>query len=119
MIGGGANTPKRNVGGTGGAPPTTFGGAEFMQGMFTAMKQVVRNTVQAMQVPIRAADTRATTAMKAFLQLRPSTFQSESGPLVAEDWLEQVTRVLRHNSSDGGRLASVICTYQLQGVALQ
>ena len=59
----------------GGAPPAVFGGAEFMQGVFTAIEQVVKNTVQMMQVPIRAADSKATTAMKAFLQLRPPTFR--------------------------------------------
>ncbi|GFS30366.1 hypothetical protein Acr_00g0011480 [Actinidia rufa] len=58
-------------GNVGGAPPTIFGGAEFMQRVFTAIEQVVRNTVQAMPVPARVANTRATTAMKAFLQLRP------------------------------------------------
>ncbi|GFS46851.1 hypothetical protein Acr_28g0004800 [Actinidia rufa] len=94
VIGGGADAPEGNVGGVGSAPPTAFGGAEFMQGMFIAIKQVVRNTVQAMQVPGRATDTRATTAMKAFLQLCPSTFRGELDPLVAEDWLEQVMRAL-------------------------
>ena len=65
-----------------------------MQRMFTAIEQVVRNTMQAMQLPVRAIDTRATSAMKAFLQLYPSTFQDKPDPLVAEDWLEQVTRAL-------------------------
>ncbi|GFZ21161.1 hypothetical protein Acr_29g0003230 [Actinidia rufa] len=69
-------------------------GAEFMQGVFTAIEQVVRNIVQTMQVPIRATENRATTAMKAFLQLRPPTFKGEPDPLVAEDWLEQITRAL-------------------------
>ncbi|GFZ11223.1 hypothetical protein Acr_22g0006210 [Actinidia rufa] len=35
------------------------GGTEFMQGVFTAIEQVVRNTVQEMLVPTRAVDTRA------------------------------------------------------------
>ena len=91
VIGGGANAPKGNVGG---APPAAFGGAEFMQGMFIAIEQVVRNTVQTMQVPVRAADMRVTTAMKAFIQLCPLTFRGESDPLVVEDWLKQVTRAL-------------------------
>ena len=30
----------------GGTPSTVSGGAEFMQGVFTAIEQVVRNTVQ-------------------------------------------------------------------------
>ena len=67
LIGGGANALRGNVGGAGGAPPTTLGGAKFLQGIFTAIEQVVRNIVQAMQVPIRVADTRATNVMKAFL----------------------------------------------------
>ena len=50
--------------------------------------------MQAMQVPARVADTRAITAMKAFLQLRPPTFKGELDLLVTEDWLEQVTRAL-------------------------
>ena len=49
------------------APPEVFGGTEFMQEVFTAIEQVVRNTVQIMQVSIRIADYRATTAIKAFL----------------------------------------------------
>ncbi|GFY96886.1 hypothetical protein Acr_11g0011920 [Actinidia rufa] len=68
-----------------------------MQGVFTAIEQVVRNTVQAMQVPARAADTRATTAMKAFLQLRPPTFKGEPDPLMAEDWLEQWWRTVEES----------------------
>ena len=89
VIGERANAPGGNVrgnaGGAGSAPSAAFGGAEFMQGIFTAIEQVVRNTVQAMQVPIRAADTRVTTAMKAFLQLCPLTFRGEPDPLDAED----------------------------------
>ena len=34
----------------GGTPPTVFGGGKFMQRFFTAIEQVVRNTVQTMQV---------------------------------------------------------------------
>ncbi|GFY91098.1 hypothetical protein Acr_07g0012940 [Actinidia rufa] len=60
-----------------------------MGGVFTAIEQVVRNTVQTMQVPVRMSESRATMAMKAFLQLRPLTFKGEPNPLVAEDWLEQ------------------------------
>ncbi|GFZ01883.1 hypothetical protein Acr_15g0004920 [Actinidia rufa] len=37
VIGGGASALGENVGG---APPTTLGGAEFMQGVFTAIEQV-------------------------------------------------------------------------------
>ena len=48
-----------------------------MQGVFTTIEQVVRNMVQAMQVPIREADSRAITAMKAFLQLCPPTFRDK------------------------------------------
>ena len=67
MIGGRANPPEGNVGGIRGTPPTAFGGSEFMQRVFITIEQVVRNMVQAMQVPIRATNTRATTTMKAFL----------------------------------------------------
>ncbi|GFS36745.1 hypothetical protein Acr_00g0047830 [Actinidia rufa] len=71
VIGGGANAPGGNdggnVGGVGGAPPTMFGGEEFMQGVFTDIEQVVKNAVQAMQVTVRAAGTRATAAMKTIL----------------------------------------------------
>ena len=49
------------------ALPVVFGGAKFMQGVFIAIEQVVRNTVQKIQVPIRAADSRAIMTMKAFL----------------------------------------------------
>ena len=94
VIGGGANALGVNVRSAGGTPPMVFDGAEFMQGMFTAIEQVVKNTVQTIQVPIRAVDTRATMAMKAFLQLRLPTFQGEPDPLVVEDWLEQVTKAL-------------------------
>ncbi|GFY86959.1 hypothetical protein Acr_05g0005980 [Actinidia rufa] len=83
VMGGGASAPRGNMGG---APPTTLGGTEFMQGVFTAIEQVVRNTVQTMQVPVRTAKSKPTTAMKAFLQLRPPTFKGEPDPLVVEDW---------------------------------
>ena len=49
------------------ALPTVFGGMKFMQRVFTAIEQVVRNTVQTMQVPVRAADSRTTMTMKAFI----------------------------------------------------
>ncbi|GFY88798.1 hypothetical protein Acr_06g0007380 [Actinidia rufa] len=78
VMGGGASAPGGNVGG---APPTTLGGSEFMQGVFTSIEQMVRNTVQTMQVPVRTAENRATTAMKAFLQLRPPMFKGEPDPL--------------------------------------
>ena len=63
-----------------------------MQGVFTAIEQVVKNTVQTMQVSSRVKDSKATTAMKAFLQLHPPTIRGEPDPLIVEDWLEQVTR---------------------------
>ena len=50
--------------------------------------------MQVMQVSVRVADTRATMAMMAFLQLRSPTFRGEPDPLVIEDWLEQVMRAL-------------------------
>ncbi|GFY80866.1 hypothetical protein Acr_01g0006750 [Actinidia rufa] len=67
VMGGGASAPRGNIRGT---LPTILGGAEFMQGVFTAIEQVIRNTVQTMQVMVRTTESRATTAMKAFLQLR-------------------------------------------------
>ncbi|GFZ18567.1 hypothetical protein Acr_27g0003060 [Actinidia rufa] len=91
VMGGGASAPGGHMGG---APFMILGGTEFMQGVFTTIEQVARNTVQMMQVPVRATDFRATMAMKAFLQLRPLTFKGEIDPLVAKDWLEQVTRAL-------------------------
>ncbi|GFS40851.1 hypothetical protein Acr_00g0070870 [Actinidia rufa] len=54
-----ANAFGGNVWVLGGAPPTLISGMEFMQGVFTAIEQVVRNTVQEMLVPARAVDTRA------------------------------------------------------------
>ena len=73
---GGPNAPK---GGVGGAPSAVFGGAEFMQGVFIVIEQVVRNIVQIMQVSVRAVDFRTTTAMKVFLQLCSPTFKGETG----------------------------------------
>ncbi|GFS43207.1 hypothetical protein Acr_00g0084230 [Actinidia rufa] len=119
VMGGRANAPVENVGNVGGAPPTILGGVEFMQGVFTAIEQVVRNTVQTMQVPIRATENRATTAMKAFLQLRPPMFKGEPDPLVAEDWLEQVTRALDTILVTEEDLRVLFASYQLQGDALQ
>ncbi|GFY92940.1 hypothetical protein Acr_08g0013360 [Actinidia rufa] len=113
---GACGCPGGNVGGP---PPTTLGGAEFMQGVFTAIEQVVRNTVQTMQVPVRTAESRATTAMKAFLQLRPPTFKGEPDPLVTEDWLEQVTRALDTILVTEEDLRVLFASYQLQGDALQ
>ncbi|GFS31821.1 hypothetical protein Acr_00g0019370 [Actinidia rufa] len=65
-----------------------------MQGVFNAIEQVVKNTMKMIQAPVRAIDSRATTAMKTFLQLRPPTFKGELDPLFAENWLEQITRAL-------------------------
>ena len=86
-----------------------------MQGMLFAIEQVVRNTMQAMQVPVRAVDTRDTTAMKAFLQLCPPTFYGEPGLLVAEDWPEQVTRALYTILMMKEDLRVLFASYQLQG----
>ncbi|GFS36700.1 hypothetical protein Acr_00g0047500 [Actinidia rufa] len=58
VMGGGAHAFGGNVWVVGGAPPTVISGTEFMQGVFTAIEQVVRNMVQEMLVPARAADTR-------------------------------------------------------------
>ncbi|GFY87396.1 hypothetical protein Acr_05g0010350 [Actinidia rufa] len=59
VMGGGANAFGGNVWIVGGAPPTVISGTEFMQGVFTAIEQVMRNTVHEMLVPSRAVDTRA------------------------------------------------------------
>ena len=80
---------------------------------------MVRNTVQTMQVLVRAADSRATTAMKAFLQLRPPTFKGEPNSLVAKDWLEQVTRALDTILITEEELRVLFASYQLQEDALQ
>ncbi|GFS34613.1 hypothetical protein Acr_00g0034850 [Actinidia rufa] len=64
-------------------------------------------------------ESRATTAMKAFLQLRPPTFKGEPEPLVAEDWREQVTRVLDTILVTEEDLRVLFASYQLQGDALQ
>ncbi|GFY91000.1 hypothetical protein Acr_07g0011960 [Actinidia rufa] len=86
-----------------------FGGMEFMQWVFTAIEQVVRNMVQTKQVPIRATNSKATTAMKAFLQLRPLVFKAEPDLLVTEDWLQQVTRALDMILVMGEELRVFIC----------
>ncbi|GFS42827.1 hypothetical protein Acr_00g0081910 [Actinidia rufa] len=83
------------------------------------MGKLVRNTVQTMHVPVRAADSRATTAMKAFLQLRPPTFKGEPDPLMVEDWLEQVTTALDTILVTEEELRVLFASYQLQGDALQ
>ncbi|GFS44720.1 hypothetical protein Acr_00g0091700 [Actinidia rufa] len=49
-----------NVWVVGGAPLTVISSAEFMQGVFTAIEQVARNTKQEMLVLTRAANTRVT-----------------------------------------------------------
>ena len=95
------------------APPTIFGRMEFMQGVFTVIEQVMRNTVQTMHVPVRAAKSRTTMAMKAFLQLRPSTFKGEPDPLVMKDWLEQVTRALDTILVTEEELRVLFASYQL------
>ena len=100
MIRRGANAPKRIVGGARGAPPTAFGSAEFMQGMFTAIEQVVRNIVQAMQVLVRAADTRATTAMKAFSSASPVNFLGLTRSFGCRGLARASYESIRHDSSD-------------------
>ncbi|GFS40049.1 hypothetical protein Acr_00g0066380 [Actinidia rufa] len=112
VMGGGASAPKKNMGG---APPMVLGGAEFMQGVFTAIEQVVRNIVQTMQMSVRTAESRATTAMKAFLQLRLPTFKGELDPLVVKDWFEQVIRALDTILVTEEDLRVLFTSYQLQG----
>ncbi|GFY91469.1 hypothetical protein Acr_07g0016650 [Actinidia rufa] len=119
VMGGRASAPMGNVGNDGGVPSAVFGGAEFMQGVFTVIKQVVRNTIQTMHVPVRVADSRTTTAMKAFLQLCPPTFKGEPDLLMVEDWLEQVTRALDTILVADEELRVLFASYQLQGDALQ
>ncbi|GFZ11681.1 hypothetical protein Acr_23g0000660 [Actinidia rufa] len=68
----------------GGVPLTVFGGAEFMQGVFTAIEQV-----------------------------------GELDPLMAEDWPEQVTRVLDTILVMEEELRVLFASYQLQGDAFQ
>ncbi|GFZ13896.1 hypothetical protein Acr_24g0000860 [Actinidia rufa] len=92
VMGGGASAPGGNMGG---APPTVLGATEFMQGVFTVIEQMVRNTVQTMQV------------------------LGESDPLVAEDWLEQVTRALDTILVTEEELRVLFASYQLQGDAFQ
>ena len=72
-----------------------------------------------MQVPIRAADSRVTMAMKDFLQLCPPTFRGEPNLLVAEDWLEQVTKALDTYWVSPKEFRVLFASYQLQGDALQ
>ncbi|GFY85466.1 hypothetical protein Acr_04g0002040 [Actinidia rufa] len=101
MMGGGASAPGGNMGG---APPTILGGAEFMQGMFTAIEQVVRNTVQTMQVLVRTTENRVTTAMKAFLQLHPPMFEGEPDlSVVAIEETLNKTRTIQNPKSQRER----------------
>ncbi|GFS30325.1 hypothetical protein Acr_00g0011350 [Actinidia rufa] len=58
-IEGEANAFGGNVWVVGGVPPMVISGTEFMQGVLTAIEQVVRNTVQEMLVPARAVNARA------------------------------------------------------------
>ena len=69
-------------------------------------------------MPVRAADTRATTAMKAFFQLCLLTFRGELDPLVAEDWLEQVARALDTILVMEEELRVLFALYQLHGDTL-
>ena len=112
-MGGRASALGGNIGDVGIAPPVVFGGVKFMQGVFTAIEQVVRNTVQIMQVHVKAVDSRATTAMKAFLQLRPPTFRGKPNSLVVEAWLEQVTRALDKILVMEEKLRVLFASYQL------
>ncbi|GFY91005.1 hypothetical protein Acr_07g0012010 [Actinidia rufa] len=133
---GGANAPRGNVGG---GPLAAFGGAEFMQGMFTTIKQVVRNTVQAMQVLIRVIDTRVTTAMKAFLQFCSPTFRGNlikvystmaSSATANKETLNETRKILnpKSQSDDGtstqseGRYSKkpkIFTSQQYWGIVLQ
>ncbi|GFS35773.1 hypothetical protein Acr_00g0041940 [Actinidia rufa] len=45
VMGGKVNAPSGNIWVVGGAPPTVINGVEFMQEVFAAIKQVVRNTM--------------------------------------------------------------------------
>ena len=70
-------------------------------------------------MPVRVADIRVITSIKAFLQLRLLTFWGEPDHLVAEDWLEQVTRALDTILVTEEDLRVLFTSYQLQGDALQ
>ncbi|GFY91165.1 hypothetical protein Acr_07g0013610 [Actinidia rufa] len=58
VMGGEANALGGNIWIVGYTPPTVISGVEFMR-VFTAIEQVVRNTMQEMLVPARAAGTKA------------------------------------------------------------
>ena len=45
VMGGEVNTHGENIWVVGGAPPTVISGVEFMQGVFIAIEQIVRNIV--------------------------------------------------------------------------
>ena len=70
-------------------------------------------------MPIRVVNSRATTAMKAFLQLRPPTFRSEPDSLIAKDWLKHVTRALDTILMTEEELRILCASDHLQGDALQ
>ncbi|GFZ06598.1 hypothetical protein Acr_18g0007680 [Actinidia rufa] len=59
VMGGRANAFGGNIWVVGSAPLMVISGTEFIQGVFTAIKQVVRNTVHEMLVPAGTADTKA------------------------------------------------------------
>ncbi|GFS31997.1 hypothetical protein Acr_00g0020330 [Actinidia rufa] len=92
VMGGGASAPGENMGG---ALPTVLGGAEFMQGMFTAIDH------------------------EGLSSICPPTFKGEPDPLVAKDWLEQVTRELDTILVTEEDLRVLFASYQLQEDALQ
>ncbi|GFY91510.1 hypothetical protein Acr_07g0017060 [Actinidia rufa] len=87
----------------------------LMGGRASALVENVGNV----GVPDRTAESTATTAVKAFLQLRPPTFKGEPDLLVIEDWLEQVTRALDTILVTEEELRVLFASYQLQGDALQ
>src|SRR4029450_10114876 len=76
-----------------------IGGEQFMRDMVTTMRQIARETQretqEETQAPPRAAPpSRMITALGHFKKHNPPTYSGGSDPMVAENWLDQIIKLL-------------------------
>ncbi|GAB2280672.1 hypothetical protein Dimus_015299 [Dionaea muscipula] len=97
---------------SGGEQPTN---TDLIKEMINTMRELAEATRIGAQP--REPEPRATSAMREFQRLHPPEFNGEADPLIAEEWLEQITQMfdtLRIHEED---LRVSFAAYQLRGDA--
>ena len=91
------------------AVPSIFAAIElFLQHMVAA---IVR-AIQTQQIIPRPVETSS--SLRDFCRLNPLTFHRKMDPLVAENWLKQITKVLDGITVDDDAMKFYLATFQLK-----